>query len=59
MSTTWNATYMMLEIAIKYCHVFNSLTFNDRSYKFCPSNEDWERAEKMCSFLIQFYHITN
>ena len=52
-STRWNATYMMLENAIKY------LTFNDRSYKLCPSNEKWERAEKMCAFLAPFYHITN
>ena len=50
---------MMLESAIKYRHVFNSLTFNDRSYKLCPSNEEWERAEKMCAFLAPFYHITN
>ena len=58
-STIWNDTYTMLEIAIKYCRAFNSLTFNDRSYKLCPSNEDWERAEKMCSFLVPFYHIIN
>ena len=38
-STRWNVTYVMLESAIKYCRAFNSLTFNDRSYMFCPSNE--------------------
>ena len=57
--TRWNATYMMLESAIKYHCAFNSLTFNDRSYTLCPSNEEWERAEKMCAFLAPFYHITN
>ena len=50
---------MMLESAIKYRHAFNSLTFNDRSYTLCPSNEEWERAKKMCAFLAPFYYITN
>ena len=58
-STRWNATYMMLENAIKYHHSFNSLTFNDRSYTLCPSNDEWEKAEKMCAFLAPFYQITN
>ena len=58
-STRWNATYMMLESATKYRSGFNSLAFNDRSYMLCPSNEEWERAEKMCAFLAPFYHITN
>ena len=39
-STRWNATYMMLEIAIKYRRAFNSLTFNDRSDMLCPPNEE-------------------
>ena len=39
-STRWNSTYMMLESAIKYCRAFNSLTFNDRSYALCPTNEE-------------------
>ena len=58
-STRWNAIYMMLESTIKYRCAFNSLTFNDRSYTLCPSNEEWERAEKMCAFLAPFYQITN
>ena len=58
-STRWNVTYVMLESAIKFCRAFNSLTFNDRSYMFCPSNEEWERGENMCAFLAPFYHITN
>ena len=50
---------MMLESAIKYHRAFNSLTFNDISYRLCPSNEEWERAKKMCAFLAPFYYITN
>ena len=49
----------MLESAINYRRAFNSLTFNDRSYTFCPSNEELERMGKICAFLASFYHITN
>ena len=59
MSTGWNAIYKMLESVVKYRCAFTSLTFNDKSYKLCPSNEEWERAKKMCTFLAPFYHITN
>ena len=58
-STRWNAAYMMLESAIKHRRSFNSLNFNDRSYTLCPTNEEWERAEKMRAFLAPFYQITN
>ena len=57
-STRWNATYVMLESAIKYRRAFNNLTFNDRSYMLCSSNEKWERVENMCAFLAPSYHIT-
>jgi len=30
----------------------------DESYKYCPSEEDWEKAEKFCKFLLPFYDIT-
>ena len=50
---------MMLESIIKYRCAFNSLTFNYRIYKICPSNEEWEREKKMCAFLAPFYHITD
>ena len=56
-STRWKVTYMMLESGIKYHRAFNSLTFNNRSYKLFPSNKEWERAEKMCAFLAPHYII--
>ena len=31
----------------------------DESYKYCPSEEEWERAGKICRFLLPFYDITN
>ena len=50
---------MMLESAIKYRRAFKSFTFNDRSCTLCPSNEEFERMEKICAFLASFYHIIN
>jgi hypothetical protein len=58
-STRWNATYMMLESAIRYRRAFINLSYNDKNYRHCPSIEEWERAEKMCAFLAPFYNITN
>ncbi|XP_031105158.1 zinc finger BED domain-containing protein RICESLEEPER 2-like [Ipomoea triloba] len=57
--TRWNSTYLMLESAIKYKTAFASLQLNDRHYKFCPSNEEWKRGEKICEFLESFYEVTN
>nr|GMD40798.1 zinc finger BED domain-containing protein RICESLEEPER 2-like [Ipomoea batatas] len=57
--TRWNSTYLMLDSAIKYKRAFASLQVNDRHYKFCPSNEEWKRGEKICEFLEPFYEVTN
>nr|GMD45581.1 zinc finger BED domain-containing protein RICESLEEPER 2-like [Ipomoea batatas] len=57
--TRWNSTYLMLDSAIKYKRAFASLQLNDRHYKFCPSNEEWKRGEKICEFLEPFYEVTN
>jgi len=54
----WNSTYLMLKSALKYRHVFGSLHLVDESYKYCPSEEEWERVEKICRFLLPFYDIT-
>jgi hypothetical protein len=58
--TRWNSTYLMLESALKYRRVFSSLSFHDDNFlKFCPSDEDWIRGEKICAFLLPFYETTN
>ncbi|XP_057795202.1 zinc finger BED domain-containing protein RICESLEEPER 2-like [Salvia miltiorrhiza] len=57
-STRWNSTYLMLDSAIKYRKAFTSLSYNDTNYKYCPTNEEWERGQRICEFLEPFYTIT-
>ena len=57
--TRWNSTYLMIKSAIKYQRVFGSLHLVDESYKYCPTEEEWKRAGKICKFLLPFYDITN
>jgi len=56
--TRWNSTYLMLKSVLKYRQVFLNLLLIDESYEFCPLKEEWERAEKICRFLMPFYDIT-
>ncbi|CAI8592783.1 unnamed protein product [Vicia faba] len=58
-STRWNSTYLMLQSALKYRRVFESLSFHDDNYKVFPSEEDWEKGDKICTFLLPFYETTN
>ena len=52
--TRWNSTYFMLKSAFKYQRVFESLHLVDESYKYCPSEEDWERGKKFVSSCYPF-----
>uniref|UniRef100_A0A0R0KFT3 HAT C-terminal dimerisation domain-containing protein n=1 Tax=Glycine max TaxID=3847 RepID=A0A0R0KFT3_SOYBN len=56
--TRWNSTYLMLQSALKYESVFSIFHLDDENYKYCPLEEEWIRARKMCKFLLPFYHIT-
>ncbi|CAL5207197.1 unnamed protein product [Lathyrus oleraceus] len=58
-STRWNSTYLMLQSTLKYRRVFASLSFHDDNYKVFPSEEDWKRGDKICTFLLPFYETTN
>jgi len=49
----------MIKSVLKYQLVFGSFHMVDESYKYCPSEEEWERAGKICRFLLPFYDITN
>ena len=57
-ATRWNSTYLMLDSALKYRRAFSCFQLNDPHYKYCPSEEEWERAEKLWKFLEPFYDIT-
>ncbi|XP_039137387.1 zinc finger BED domain-containing protein RICESLEEPER 2-like [Dioscorea cayenensis subsp. rotundata] len=57
--TRWNSTYEMLSVALKFKDVFPRYKDRDITYDCCPSNEDWEKAEKMCEILEVFNSTTN
>ncbi|KAL4578780.1 hypothetical protein LXL04_014911 [Taraxacum kok-saghyz] len=56
--TRWNSTYRMLSCAIYYRQAFSHLSLSDSNFEDCPSFDEWERCEKMCSFLKVFYEAT-
>ncbi|XP_071928272.1 zinc finger BED domain-containing protein RICESLEEPER 2-like [Coffea arabica] len=57
--TRWNATFEMLNCAIKFKDVFPRFQDREQSYDFCPSAEDWKKAEKVCSVLEKFWECTH
>ena len=57
--TRWNSTFFMLDSALKYRSTFSSLTLIDNHYKYCPSNDEWNRGAKFFEFLEPFYTMTN
>jgi hypothetical protein len=59
MSMTVNSTYLMLESALKYRCVFESLQLYDDNYELCPSVEEWKRVEKICAFLFPLRETAN
>ena len=57
--TRWNATYAMLSCALEFKQVFPRYQQRDPNYKHLPSEDDWFRVEKVCSFLGLFNEVTN
>ncbi|XP_054785890.1 zinc finger BED domain-containing protein RICESLEEPER 2-like [Prosopis cineraria] len=55
--TRWNSTYTMLESGIEYRRAFTHIAINDTNYKFSLTNDEWARADAMCSFLRPFEKI--
>jgi len=56
--TQWNSTYEMLVRALKFRKAFDNLHLYDRNYKCLPSEEEWNRGEKIRDFLKPFSTIT-
>jgi len=56
--TRWNLTSLMLNCALKYRRIFVNLHYYDDNFKFGPSTEEWERAQKIHAFLLPFYNTT-
>ena len=55
--TRWNATYDMIDSAMKYRSVLNRLAEEDANFKHCPSGDEWNRVERITRFLKPFNDI--
>ncbi|XP_050379413.1 zinc finger BED domain-containing protein DAYSLEEPER-like [Argentina anserina] len=58
MPTRWNLTYLMLDGALYYRSALMNLAVSDSSFKWCPSDEEWDKIEKINKFLGEFYEVT-
>ncbi|XP_050373044.1 zinc finger BED domain-containing protein RICESLEEPER 2-like [Argentina anserina] len=58
MPTRWNSTYLMLDGALYYRSALMNLAVSDNSFKWCPSDEEWDKIEKINKFLGEFYEVT-
>ena len=54
----WNSTYLMLEKALRYERALNRFKVVDKSYRHCPSSQEWKRAKIIHEILMPFYCIT-
>jgi len=52
--TRWNSTYDMFARALKFRMTFASLKECDRNYKSLPSEDEWDRGERICDILKPF-----
>ncbi|XP_077236703.1 zinc finger BED domain-containing protein RICESLEEPER 1-like [Tasmannia lanceolata] len=57
-STRRNATFLMLESAIKYRLAFQRYAMIEPGYNYCPSIDERTRGEEICKMLKPFYDIT-
>ena len=48
----------MLESTIFYRRAFIHLQLSDSNYRHCPSQEEWNRIERISKFLGLFYKVT-
>ncbi|XP_047964539.1 zinc finger BED domain-containing protein RICESLEEPER 2-like [Salvia hispanica] len=56
--THWESIYLVLDSGIKCRRAFCLLEFEDLAYKYCPTEEEWNRGELMLKFLEPFYNIS-
>ena len=56
--TRWNATYDMINSAMRYRFVLNHLAKEDANFKHCPSMDEWNRVERIIRFLKLFNDFT-
>lgn len=58
-STRWNSTYKMLDVALLFKDAFSRYSQVDFDYVHEPSKEEWEIAAVFREFLKGFYDLTN
>ncbi|KAK8614480.1 hypothetical protein V6N13_068280 [Hibiscus sabdariffa] len=63
--TRWNSTYMMLDVAAKYEHAFDSYARDDNSFFLdlivrdgVPTFDNWENIQRIVKILQSFYDLT-
>nr|AWA44754.1 putative transposase [Saccharum officinarum] len=54
----WNSTCDMIESAMPFKEAFLELKVKDSKYTYCPSSQDWERANAVCKLLKVFKKAT-
>ncbi|XP_042467077.1 zinc finger BED domain-containing protein RICESLEEPER 2-like [Zingiber officinale] len=52
--TRWNSTFEMLSCALKFKEAFKMFKERDPFYGCCPQEEEWDKAQKICSLLEAF-----
>ncbi|XP_028794391.1 zinc finger BED domain-containing protein RICESLEEPER 2-like [Neltuma alba] len=57
--TRWNSTYRMLSTALKFKVVFPDYKEREPHYNYAPSEEDWNKVEKICKLLEVFNLATH
>ncbi|XP_043705380.1 zinc finger BED domain-containing protein RICESLEEPER 2-like [Telopea speciosissima] len=57
-TTRWNSTFQMLSDALYYWPAFDTLEFSEQSYTLSPTEDDWEKIEKILKLLEPFYEVT-
>ncbi|KAK7244100.1 hypothetical protein RIF29_38918 [Crotalaria pallida] len=55
----WKSTYLMLETAVEYKTAFLLFQEQDLSYSYALTDEEWEWAASVTSYLKLFLEITN
>lgn len=65
MSTRWNSTYLMLDVAQKFEKAFDLFTIRDHCYTHEFNNDggvptfwNWANVRRMVDILVHFYELT-
>ncbi|KAI0526770.1 hypothetical protein KFK09_002361 [Dendrobium nobile] len=57
--TRWNSTYNMLTVALQLREAFTSYSEREVTYHNSPTEDEWNKIEKVCEVLGYFNEATN